>query len=86
MVNDTTSRVVNMIILKNEFQYNLIRNESYVREIDLMNRESLVWSIKELISIKSIFNVGNKLELIEWSESFKRTRQWIIENRPELLI
>jgi hypothetical protein len=77
-----------MNILRNDFQYNLIRNESYVKETDLSKKghNKNIWNIKELSSIELIFNVENKPELIKWAESFKRTRKWIQENYPELMI
>jgi hypothetical protein len=76
-----------MNILRNDFQYNLIRNETYVKEIDRINKKNNnVWSIKELSLMESIYNFENKSELIKWAESFKRTRTWLQENYPELMI
>jgi hypothetical protein len=36
--------------------------------------------------MESIYNFENKSELIKWAESFKRTRTWLQENYPELMI
>lgn len=81
--------MVNMILSKNNFNYSLVRNETYVKEIDLSKKRHNrnIWSIKELSSIESIRNYhGDRLELIQWAESFNRTRQWLQENYPELMI
>lgn len=76
-----------MISLKNNFDYSLIRNNTYVKEINkTKERSNNVWSIKELCLIESIYNLENKLELIEWAESFKRTRKWLENQHPELMI
>ena len=76
-----------MISLKNNFNYSLIRNNTYVKEINkTKERNNNVWSIKELCSIESIYNLENKPRLIEWAESFKRTRKWLENQHPELMI
>ena len=81
--------MVNMNILRDDFQYDLIRDETYVKETNLSKKRHNrnVWNIKELSSIESIRNYyGDRLEMIQWAESFNRTRQWLQENYPELMI
>lgn len=74
--------------MNDNFNYYLIREETYVKEINLSKKRDNrnVWSIKELSSIESIYNVGNKPELMEWTESFRRSRKWLIETHSELML
>jgi len=79
--------MVNMISSQNNFNYSLIRNNTYVKETNKTNKKNNnIWSIKELCLIESVFNVKNHRELIEWAQSFKRTKKWLQENHPELMI
>ena len=83
MVKKRTSRVINM----NDFDYSLIRSDTYVKEINRTRKTTNgVWNIKELTSLDEIYNVGDKPEMIEFSKSFKRTKKWLQENYPELMI
>ena len=71
----------------NDFDYSLIRSDTYVKEINRTRKTTNgVWNIKELTSLDEIYNVGDKPEMIEFSKSFKRTKKWLQENYPELMI
>jgi hypothetical protein len=60
-------------IIENDAEFGIIIRENYFNKLFSENRR---WTIKTLISKTDVYN----------EKSFNRTKQWVLENHPELLI
>jgi hypothetical protein len=60
-------------IIENDPEFGIIIKENYFNKLFSENRR---WTIKTLISKTSVYN----------EKSFNRTKQWVLENHPEILI
>jgi hypothetical protein len=83
MGNTKSSGVTNMIL----YTYYLIRENTYLKEINLTNHKSEIWNIeKELVNIINVSAYRKDFSLNNYENSFHRCREWLIENHPELLL
>ena len=80
------SRVNAMNIRANLYTYCLIRENMYIKEIDLGNNLSEVWNIRKEINNIDFMNNDKNFPTKHYMESFFRCRQWLLENYSELLL
>jgi hypothetical protein len=66
--------------------YYLIRENSYVKEINLSNNLSEVWNIQKEINNINFMNNDINFPNKHYMESFLRCKYWLLENHPELMI
>ena len=68
-----------------KYNYSLIRNNSYLKEIDSFTYKSEVWNIEELVNVLNV-SAYNRVETNKYAKSFHRCRQWLLQNYPELIL
>lgn len=81
-----SSRVIAMTIRANLYTYYLIREKTYIKEIDLRNGLSEVWNIQKEMNNIHFMNNDKNFSTKHYIESFSRCRGWLLENHSELMI
>ena len=70
----------------NLYDYYLIRENMYIKIIDLSNNLSEVWNIQTEINNIHFMNNDKNFPTKYYMESFSRCRQWLLENHSELML
>jgi hypothetical protein len=70
----------------NLYDYRLIRENMYIKIIDLSNNLSEVWNIQTEINNINFMNNGENFPTKHYMESFSRCRRWLLENHSELML
>ena len=79
MVNRVLSRVINMNSYK--IKKDNVIETFQIKENDIIKIDSRSWKIDHLIYFKHSWDLN-----VISKQSFNRTKKWLIENHPELLI
>lgn len=68
------------------YDYHLIRENLYVKEINLNNNLSEVWNIPKEVKDIDFLNDKKNFPNKNYLNSFMRCKKWLQEKHPELLL
>lgn len=67
------------------YNYHLIKENAYIKEIDRTNNSLEIWNIRK--EIKNANFLNNKKNFSKhYQNSFLRCQNWLTEHHPELLL
>ena len=74
------------INVMNLYDYCLIRENMYIKEVHLNDNLSEVWNIQTEINNINFMNNDKNFPTKYYMESFSRCIRWLLENHSELLL